>query len=75
MNLIGTELPDKKKFNLNNGTWLSGIGSGAWFKIENQLSEKIGVPVMVQHSAKGKGKLVLKYNNLDELDGILKHIK
>jgi ParB family chromosome partitioning protein len=43
--------------------------------LENQLSEKIGVPVMIQHSAKGKGKLVLKYNNLDELDGILKHIK
>lgn len=43
--------------------------------LENQLSEKIGVPVIVQHSAKGKGKLVLKYNNLDELDGILKHIK
>ena len=43
--------------------------------LENQLSEQIGVPVMIQHSAKGKGKLVLKYNNLDELDGILKHIK
>lgn len=43
--------------------------------LENQLSEKIGVPVTVQHGAKGKGKLVLKYNNLDELDGILNHIK
>lgn len=37
LNLIGTELPDKEKFNLNNATWLSGIGSGAWFKIENQI--------------------------------------
>lgn len=44
-------------------------------KLETQLSEKIGVPVMLQHGAKGKGKLVLKYNNLDELDGILSHIK
>jgi ParB family chromosome partitioning protein len=43
--------------------------------LENQLSETVGVPVMVQHSAKGKGKLILKYNNLDELDGILSHIK
>ncbi len=42
--------------------------------LQNELSEKIGVPVIVQHSAKGKGKLVLKYNNLDELDGILNHI-
>jgi ParB family chromosome partitioning protein len=44
-------------------------------QLQDQLSEKVGVPVLVQHSAKGKGKLVLKYNNLDELDGILNHIK
>lgn len=43
-------------------------------KLEEGLSEKIGVPVSVQHSAKGSGKLVLKYNNLDELDGILSHL-
>jgi len=44
-------------------------------RLENQLSEKIGVPVLVQHSAKGKGRLVLKYNSLDELEGILRHIQ
>ena len=43
-------------------------------KLQDSLSEKIGVPVLVQHSAKGSGKLVLKYNNLDELDGILNHM-
>jgi hypothetical protein len=36
-NLIGTELPNKKVFELENGTWLGGIGSGAWFKIEAQI--------------------------------------
>jgi ParB family chromosome partitioning protein len=30
---------------------------------------------VIQHTAKGKGKLVVKYNSLDELDGILAHIK
>lgn len=44
-------------------------------RLQDDLSEKIGVPVLVQHSAKGKGKLVLRYNSLDELDGILAHIK
>ncbi|UTW44626.1 ParB/RepB/Spo0J family partition protein [bacterium SCSIO 12696] len=44
-------------------------------RLQDQLSEQVGVPVMVQHSAKGKGKLVFKYNSLDELDGILAHIK
>lgn len=44
-------------------------------RLQDDLSDKIGVPVLVQHSAKGKGRLVLKYNSLDELDGILAHIK
>ncbi len=44
-------------------------------KLQDQLSEKVGVPVTIDHSAKGKGKLVLKYNSLNELDGILNHIK
>ena len=43
--------------------------------LQDRLSEKVGVPVVIQHGAKGKGKLVLKYNNLNELDGILSHIK
>jgi ParB family chromosome partitioning protein len=43
--------------------------------LQDSLSEKLGSPVMIQHTAKGKGRLVLKYNSLDELDGILAHIK
>lgn len=43
-------------------------------KLEEDLGQKIGVPVIVQHNAKGKGRLILKYNSLDELDGILKHM-
>lgn len=42
--------------------------------LQEGLSEKIGVPVLVQHTAKGGGRLVLKYNSLDELDGILNHL-
>ncbi len=42
--------------------------------LEEGLAEHIGVPVQLQQSAKGKGKLVLSYNSLDELDGILAHL-
>ncbi len=42
--------------------------------LEESLGEHVGVPVMLQHSAKGKGRLVFKYSNLDELDGILHHL-
>ncbi|MBU2884203.1 ParB/RepB/Spo0J family partition protein [Gilvimarinus agarilyticus] len=44
-------------------------------RLQNELSETLGAGVAIQHSAKGKGKLVISYNNLDELDGILSHIK
>jgi ParB family chromosome partitioning protein len=44
-------------------------------RLEVEVSEKLGAKVSLQHSQKGSGKLVINYNSLDELDGILKHIK
>ena len=44
-------------------------------KLEESLSQKLGARVGIQYNTKGKGKLVVEYNNLDELDGILEHIK
>lgn len=44
-------------------------------RLQNTLSETLGAGVQIQHNAKGKGKLVISYNSLDELDGILAHIK
>jgi len=44
-------------------------------RLEIEVSEKLGARVRVEHTAKGAGKLVISYNSLDELDGILKHIK
>ena len=43
--------------------------------LEEKLSETLGAKVLIQHTAKGKGRVVLKYNSLDELEGILSHIK
>ncbi len=44
-------------------------------KLEESLSQTLGANVNIQYNTKGKGKLVVEYNNLDELDGILEHIK
>jgi ParB family chromosome partitioning protein len=44
-------------------------------RLEIEVSEKLGAKVSVIHSKKGSGKVIISYNNLDELDGILKHIK
>ncbi len=44
-------------------------------RLEIEITDKIGAKVRIDHSQKGSGKLVIQYNSLDELDGILKHIK
>jgi ParB family chromosome partitioning protein len=44
-------------------------------RLEIEVSEKLGAKVRVDHTNKGAGKLIISYNNLDELDGILKHIR
>lgn len=44
-------------------------------RLEESLSEKLGSRVAIQHTAKGKGKLVINYNTVAELEGILSHIK
>jgi len=43
--------------------------------LEGQLSEKLGAKVSLKHGRKGEGKLVISYGSLDELDGILAHIR
>jgi ParB family chromosome partitioning protein len=44
-------------------------------RLEEDLSQRLGTMVRFQQGAKGKGKLVIHYNNLEELDGILMHIR
>ncbi len=44
-------------------------------RLEQDLADKLGARVSLQHARTGKGKLVIAYNSLDELDGILAHIK
>jgi ParB family chromosome partitioning protein len=44
-------------------------------RLEGELADKLGAQVQIQHTASGKGKLVVAYNSLNELDGILSHIQ
>jgi len=43
--------------------------------LQKNLADKLGAKVMFQHGNTGKGKMVIHYNNVDELEGILAHIK
>jgi ParB family transcriptional regulator, chromosome partitioning protein len=44
-------------------------------RLQQRLAEKLGANVDIRCNAKGRGKLVISYNSLDELDGILAHIQ
>ncbi len=44
-------------------------------RLEREIAEKLGAKVAIRHSTSGKGRLVVNYNSLDELDGILAHIQ
>jgi len=44
-------------------------------RLQDDLTERLGARVAIQHGGKGSGKLVIAYNSLDELDGILAHIQ
>ena len=44
-------------------------------RLQDDLSQRLGARVSIQHGAKGHGKLIVNYNSIDELDGILEHIQ
>ncbi|MCE8010238.1 ParB/RepB/Spo0J family partition protein [Billgrantia desiderata] len=44
-------------------------------RLETRLGELLGAPVRIQHGRGGKGRLTIRYSSLDELDGILEHIR
>jgi ParB family chromosome partitioning protein len=44
-------------------------------RLEDELAEKIGARVNIEHARGGHGRLVIRYNSLEELDGILSHFE
>jgi ParB family chromosome partitioning protein len=53
----------------------SSAGDPNVSRLEQELADKLGAKVTIEHGASGKGKVVVAYNSLDELDGILAHIQ
>ena len=43
-------------------------------RLQERLSEKLGAKIAINHHPNGKGKMVINYTSLDELDGIIKRI-
>jgi ParB family chromosome partitioning protein len=43
--------------------------------LQDKLSDKLGARVHIAHTPKGKGRVTIDYNSLDELEGILSRIR
>ncbi|MBN2886508.1 MAG: ParB/RepB/Spo0J family partition protein [Chromatiaceae bacterium] len=44
-------------------------------RLQDDLTDRLGAAVRIQHGQRGAGKLVISYSSLDELDGILGHFQ
>ena len=44
-------------------------------RLEQKLAERLGTQVQIKHGQKGKGQLVIRYGTLEELQGVLAHIR
>ncbi len=75
MTVRQTEVLIKKLQNPSTPSTNSATTNPDIARLQEELSEKLGASVNIQHSVKGSGKLIFKYNTVDELDGILAHLK
>ena len=44
-------------------------------RLQQNISEKLGANVVIQHAVSGKGKISISYSSLDELEGVLSHFQ
>ena len=44
-------------------------------QLQQRLADKLGAAVQIDYNKKGQGRLVIRYNSFEELDGILAHIQ
>jgi len=44
-------------------------------RLERDLSDRLGAEVQISHDGSGKGKLTIGYSSLEQLDGVLRHLK
>ncbi|MVF21401.1 ParB/RepB/Spo0J family partition protein [Methylocaldum sp. BRCS4] len=44
-------------------------------RLEERIATRIGAPVLIKHGKKGAGQLVIRYDSLDQLEGVLDRLK
>jgi ParB family transcriptional regulator, chromosome partitioning protein len=59
----------------SRGNSSGGRGDPNVRRLEQELADKLGARVAIRQGSGGRGTLIVSYNSLDELDGILAHIR
>jgi ParB family chromosome partitioning protein len=44
-------------------------------RLEERIATRIGAPVLIKHGKRGSGQLVIHYDSLDQLEGVLDRLK
>jgi ParB family chromosome partitioning protein len=44
-------------------------------RLENELAERLGATVRIEPGTTGAGRIVIGYSSLEQLDGILQHLR
>jgi len=42
-----------------------------WTRVQDQISDAIGLPVMLRQGRGSRGELTIRFSNMDELDGVI----
>ncbi len=42
-----------------------------WMRVQDQISDALGLPVVLKQARGGRGELTIRFSNMDELDGVI----
>ena len=64
---------------IGSGSASSGKGAGKkqahkdrdWTRVQDQISDAIGLPVLLRPGRGSRGELIIRFSNMDELDGVI----
>jgi len=54
-----------------SGPKLVPPASRDWMRVQDQISDALGLPVVLKQARGGRGELTIRFSNMDELDGVI----
>jgi ParB family chromosome partitioning protein len=54
-----------------SGAKTAPSASRDWMRVQDQISDALGLPVVLKQGRGGRGELTIRFSNMDELDGVI----